>query len=152
MAALTNKEHVRLMCTSILNKLENGKSVEFPARLRQVISDELYQLIGTSILTEEDLRERTLAMLGDRAQELASAGEEVTESAQYRTAKAVVRKNFGDDELNGFFFQKTLKALAQMVSEYLMRSSHIDDVFESDEDLEKITIDAIKKFKVENLH
>jgi hypothetical protein len=64
----------------------------------------------------------------------------------------VVRGGFGDDELNGFFFQKPLKTIAATISQYLMRSSHIDDVYEMDEDLERQIIETVKKFDPEQVH
>jgi hypothetical protein len=59
---------------------------------------------------------------------------------------------FGTDELNGFYFQKSPKIVAGTIVEYLMRSSHIDDVFETDEDLEHQIVDIVKRFKLAEVH
>jgi hypothetical protein len=146
----TTRETVRLLCKSIITRLENGKSISFPPRLRQIVQDEVFGLVGPYILTEEDLRERTLSKVGAKSEMLTEAGH--TESDQFKAAKAVVRQSFGDDELNGFFFQKSIKFVAQTIGQYLMRSSHIDEVYETDEDLEKQTVDIIKSFKAEDQH
>jgi hypothetical protein len=146
----TSRQTVGLLCKSIINKLENNKAIVFGPRLRQVIQDEIANLIGPFILTDQDLRDRTLAMLGSQAETL--EGSEITESAQYKTARAIVRKNFGDDELNGFYFQKNLKIIAETISKYLMSSSHIDDVFETDEVLEKIIVETVKRFRPDHSH
>src|ERR1700748_1287836 len=130
----TKRETVRSLCKSIVTRLENRKSISFPPRLRQIVSDELFSLVGPYILTDEDLRERTLAKIGARAEMLQDST--FTDSDQYRAAKAVVRNSFGTDELNGFYFQKPPKIIAGTIVQYLMRSSHIDDVYETDEDLE----------------
>lgn len=146
----TRKETVRLLCKSIITRLENNKSVSFPARLRQIIQDELFHLIGPYILTDEDLRERTLARMGAKAELLQDSN--FSESDQYKAAKAVVRSTFGDDELNGFYFQKPLKSVAETICQYLMRSSHIDDVYETDEDLERQIVEIVQKFDANALH
>lgn len=146
----TTKETVRLLCKSIITRLENRKAIEFPPRLRQIVQDEVFGLIGPYILTEEDLRERTLARMGARAELLQDTA--FTESDQYRAAKSVIRGTFGDDELNGFFFQKPLKVVADTIVKYVMRSSHIDDVYESDEDLERSIVEIIQKFNPADLH
>ena len=52
-------------------------------------------------LRTEDLRERTVAKIGAKAEILADT--KFTDSDQYKAAKAVIRGTFGDDELNGFF-------------------------------------------------
>jgi hypothetical protein len=146
----TQRETVRLLCKSIVNRLENQKSISFPPRLRQIVQDELYALIGPYILTEEDLRNRALERIGAKAEQL--DGSDYTESDQYKAAKAVIRKSFGDDELNGLYFQKPLKMVAISVVEYLMRSSHIEDVFETDEDMERMIVEIVKKFDSTALH
>lgn len=146
----TRKESVKLLCKSILNRLENQKSIAFAPRLRQIIQDEVHQLVGPAIYTDEDLREKALSKVGARAEMLADS--KFSDSEQFRAAKAVVRQSFGDDELNGFYFQKPLKQIAGMIAAYFMRSSHIDDVYETDEDLERNIVDSVKKFNPAELH
>jgi hypothetical protein len=146
----TKKESVRLLCKSIVTRLENNKSIAFPVRLRQIVQDEIIGLVGPYILTDEDLRERTLARIGAKAEILADS--QFSDSDQYKSAKAVVRGTFGDDELNGFYFQKPLKTVAQTIAEYFMRSSHIDDVYESDEDLERQIVETVQKFDLNQVH
>lgn len=146
----TQRETVRLMCKSILNRLENNKAISFPPRLRQIVQDEVFGLIGPFILTDEDLRERTLARIGAKAEMLEDSA--FTESDQYRAAKAVIRSTFGNDVLNDFYFQKPPILVAKTIVEYLMRSSHIDDVYEMDEDLEHQIVEVIQKFNPAHAH
>ncbi|MEN9723782.1 MAG: hypothetical protein RJB38_1768 [Pseudomonadota bacterium] len=147
---MTNRETVRLLCKSMINRLENRKAIMFPPRLRQIVQDEIFDLIGPYIVSEQDVRDRALARMGAKAEQLQESS--FTESEQYKTAKQLVKSGLGDDVLNGFYFQKPLKQLAQSVVAYLMRSSHIDDVFESDEDLEKQLVEIVQKFDAAELH
>ncbi len=146
----TQRETVRLLCKSIITRLENDKAISFPPRLRQIVQDEVFGLIGPSIMTDQDLREKALAKMGVKAELLQDS--QFSESDQYKAAKAVIRSSFGDDELNGFYFIKPLKSVARVIVEYLMRSSHIDDVFESDEDLERQIVETTQRFKAEDQH
>ncbi len=146
----TKRETVHQLCKSIVTRLENRKSISFPVRLRQIVGDEVFHLIGPFILTDEDLRDRTLAKIGAKADVLNDS--QFTDSAQYKTAKALVRQSFGDDELNGFYFQKPLKLVAETIVQYMMRSSHIDDVYETDEDLEQQIVEVVQKFNPADLH
>jgi hypothetical protein len=146
----TQKETLRLLCKSIINRLENNKCISFPPRLRQIVQDEIFGLVGPFVMTDEDLRERTLAKMGAKAELLQDS--EFTESDQYRAARAVVRNSFGMDELNGFYFQKPPKVIANTIVQYLMRSSHIDDVYESDEELEHKIVEVVQKFNPAELH
>jgi hypothetical protein len=88
--------------------------------------------------------------MGAKAEQLSET--DFSESEQYKAAKALVKAGLGDDVLNGFYFQKPLKTIAQSVVAYLMRSSHIDDVFETDEDLEKQLVEIVQKFDPAELH
>jgi len=146
----TTRETVGLLCKSIINRLENQKAITFPPRLRQIIQDEIQNYISPYIFTEQDLHEKTLARIGARADILADT--QFSESDQYKNAKAVIRATFGDDVLNGFYFQKPPKVVAETIVEYLLRSSHIDDVFETDEDLIKMIVGIIQGFDAARLH
>ncbi len=147
---MTTRDTVKLLCKSIVTRLENRKSIAFPPRLRQIVQDEVAHLVGPYILTEQDLRDRSLAKMGAKAETLQDSA--YTESDQYRAAKAVVRGTFGDDELNGFFFQRPVKEIAKTISQYFMRSSHIDDVYETDDDLEQEIVEIVKKFDEKEMH
>jgi hypothetical protein len=146
----TQRETVRLLCKSIVNRLENQKAISFPPRLRQIVSEELFGLVGPYIMTDEDIRDKAIAKMGARAEAL--QGTNFTESDAFKTAKSMVRATMGDDELNGFYFQKPLKAIADTIVQYLMRSSHIDDVYETDEDLEQKIVEVVRKFNPAELH
>lgn len=146
----TTQETVHLLCKSILTRLENRKAISFSVEKRQTIQNELYALIGPFIYTEEDLRNQTLDKLGANASILEDSN--FSESDQYKSAKSVVRSSFGDDVLNGFYYQKPIRVLAQLIRNYLMESSLIEEVFESDADLDKMIVETIQKFNPELLH
>jgi Protein of unknown function (DUF507) len=146
----TNRDTVRLLCKSIINRLENRKAITFPARLRQIVQDELFELVGPYIVSEQEIREKALARMGAKAEQLQETS--FTESEQYKAAKALVKSTLGDDVLNGFYFQKPLKSVAESIVAYLMRSSHIEDVFESDEELERQLVEIVQKFDPAQLH
>lgn len=147
---MTQKETVKTLCKSILTRLENNKSIEFAPRLRSIVQDEVMNLVKPHVFTEEDLREKTLLSMGQRAEQL--SGSDFAESDQFKAAKAIVKKTFGDDVLNGLYFQRPLKHVAELIVSYLMRSSHIDEVYETDADLERLIVDIVKTFNPANAH
>jgi len=146
----TNRDSVRNLCKSILTRLANRKAVELQAESRTPVQDEVYDLVGEFILTEHDLHTQTLDRVGAKADDLLE--DDFTQSAPYRTARSMVRKTFGDDELNGFYYQKSLKHIAQLITIYLMKADKIEDVFESDEVLEKMIIDVIRTHRPSEQH
>jgi hypothetical protein len=70
----------------------------------------------------------------------------------WRKGSIFLRSTFGDDELSGFYFQKPLKGIARTIAEYFMRSSHIDDVYETDDDLERQIVETVQKFNAADQH
>lgn len=140
----TTQTTIQNLCKSIVTRLENSKAIVFPPRLRQVVAEDVFRLISPGVKTEQDLHESTISSMGARSEQLADTT--FTESAQYKAARAVIRKSYGDDELNGLYFQKSLKWMAQTISQYLMRSSYIEDVFETDEQLEQMIVDIVRRF------
>ncbi|MBC7387240.1 MAG: DUF507 family protein [Cryobacterium sp.] len=147
---MTRKENVKVLCKSIVTRLENNKSIAFPPRLRSVVGDEVYGLISPYIMTDEDLREKALVKMGQSMEKLAETN--FTESEAFKTVKKMIREGFGDDELNGFYFLKPLKSISGMIVSYLMRSHSIDEVYETDEDLEKMIVEIVKTFNPEHAH
>jgi len=101
-------------------------------------------------MTDEDIREKALVKLGANSEKLGETN--FTESEAFKAAKAVVRNGFGDDELNGFYFLKPVKQVATMIAGFMMRSSSIDEVYETDEDLERMIVDFVKTFNPDHVH
>lgn len=146
----TQRETVQLLCKSVITRLENKKAISFPPRLRQVVQDEVFDLVGPYILTDQDVRDRAIRSLGEAGESLQESS--ATETEQFRTAKSVVRSQLGDHVLNGFYFQRPIKAIAEMISAYLMRSSNIEEVFDSDDEIEKFVVQTIQSFNPANAH
>ena len=147
---VTNEENVRSLVKSIITRLENQKAISMRPVDREKLRQEVYQLVQLSVKTDQDLHEKTLAALGAKAEELSNS--EFTESSQYRAAKAIVRKSFGDDTLNGFYFTENIKQIAIHIREFLMNSDLIEDVYETDHDLEQMIVEIIKKFNPAAAH
>lgn len=148
--AATTRDTVKALCKTLVTRLENQKIILFAPRLRNQIQDEVYKMLAPSILTDQDLRERTVSKLQASAEQLSDTG--FTESEQYKTARGMVKHSFGDLEINGLYYQRTLKDLAGLITHYVMQSHLVDDVFESDEAIERAVVEMMRKFDPANLH
>ena len=146
----TRRDTVKLLCKSIVTRLENNKSIAFSPRLRQIVADEMYGLIAPYVMTDEDIREKALQKMGASAEQLENTA--FTEGEAFKAAKNIVKSSFGDDELNGMFFLKPLKQVSGIMAGYFMRSSNIDEVYETDADMEKMIVDMVKGFNPANVH
>ncbi|MBN23372.1 MAG: hypothetical protein CL678_18950 [Bdellovibrionaceae bacterium] len=148
--ASTDANTVKNLCKSILTRLENDQSICLETTQRAQAFDSLYEVIRSSVLTEDDLRKKTFASMGlskDSLEELT-----MSEAEQYRAARRAVRKDFAEDELNGLYFQSTLRDIAIKVIEFLMSAKEVDEVFASDDELNRAIVLVIKKFNPNHLH
>jgi len=146
----TRRDTVRLLCKHLISRLEHQGVIEFSPKLRQQVQDELWGQIAKVILTDEDFRERALAQVGGKAEEIQDS--RFTETEAYRAARNLIKSELGQEELNGFYFQQNLRIVAKLVREYFMSSSLVDDVFETDEEIERRVVEMIQRFKPEDMH
>jgi len=147
---MTNEDTVRALCKNILSRLENSQAICFVKEGWKVAPGEVFNLVGPKVLTEEDLKNKTLEQLGFAKEQIEEVS--VTEGEQFKAAKRMVRRSFGEDELNGLYYQMPMKTIADQICQYLMSSQQIDDVFESDDTLSKMIVDVMRKFNPRNLH
>jgi len=147
---MTNSETVMALIKSILSRLENDKDIEFNPRERQVVWEEMYKQIGSCVLTESDVKNKILEKL--KLKEEALNDSELTESDQYKTAKKMVRQELGENEIRGLYYQVSLRDFSKKVTSFLFKCEKIDEVFASDEAIEKKTLEILQKFNPESLH
>jgi hypothetical protein len=150
MSAYTTKETVKLLFKSIITRLENKKLVMFMPQKRNDIVDEAYGVLAPFVLSEEDLRELAMSKMKSNSSALSESG--ASESQQFRTAKSMLKEPLTENEMNGFYFQESLKSVSDRVSAFLMKSKNIEDVFGSDEEIGLAVVDIIKKFNPRDLH
>lgn len=146
----TTRDTLKLLCKSIVTKLENHKAITFAPRLRQIVADEVYHLIGPYVMTDQEIREKAMAKMGSSKDALDESS--FTETEAFKAAKRMIHEQVGQHQLAGFYFQKPVREVVLMVVSYLMRSASIDEVYETDEDLEKMILEWVKQFKPENVH
>jgi hypothetical protein len=141
----TNSESVRVLIKNMISRLENDKSIVFNPRQRHEIVEEIVDLVQPFILTDQDLKLKALEMIGKKS-ELLAEKQEFTEDQQYKTSFAMVKEKFGAQALSGFYFQDSPRSFIEKIIEYFLSSSKIEDVFETDADLQKKMIQFIKTF------
>ena len=147
---LTSKDTVKVLSKSVLIRLENQKIIELDPSVRQTVVLEIYDVLKNLILTEQDIREQALEKIGESSNLLNDI--DLNDNVKYKAARAVVKNSFGDDVLNGMYFQKNLRDISKILISYFMKSDYIDEVFETDEEIEKKIISIIKHFDPSKVH
>lgn len=140
----TTQHSLKTLAKSILNKLENNKFIIFNPKERGELQEDLYRKLSKVILTEEDLNQQVRNQVTANAEALSE--QSFTETEAFQSQKRALKARMGDNELNGFYFQTTLRGVCQSVCKFLFDSPFVEDVFESDEAIQKLVMDTIQGF------
>ncbi len=146
----TKKDHVKVLAKNVVSRLEQDESIVLNPRTRQNVYQDLYLKISPFVLTDEEIRERVLKEMGLKSEELSDTA--YTESDQYRAARGIIMSKLGENAVSGLYYQQPVRNVAQMIGHFLMGHNQVEDVFPSDEELERAIVDFLKKFNPENLH
>ena len=146
----TKKEHVKVLAKNVVTRLEQDEAIVLNPRNRQIVYQDLFLKLEPMILTDEEIRDKIISQLGLKAEELGETG--YTENDQYRAAKSVMMNKLGENAVSGLYYQRPVKTVAQEIGAFLMNHGQVEDVFSSDDELEKAIVDYLKKFNPEQLH
>lgn len=146
----TKKEHIRVLAKNVVSRLEQDESIALNPRTRQMVYQDLFSKISPYILSDEEVREKILSQLGQKADELSDSGS--AESDQFKAAKAVLMNKVGENAVHGLYYQIPVKNVAVLVVQFLMSHNQVEEVYLSDDELEKSIVDFFKKFDPSQLH
>lgn len=146
----TNFESIKLLSQSVIRRLESQKMVAILREQRNVLTDELANQLAPYILTQEDMEKSVLESIGEKNEELdelrLSGGE------AYRTLKQSWISKYGENEVDGLYFQEPVKYTADRVIKFLMKSKFVEEVFSDDQTLERMIVNTIANFRRAKLH
>jgi hypothetical protein len=146
----TKKEHVKILAKNVVSRLEQDQAIVLDPRNRQAIYEDLFTALSPVVLTDDEIREKILSEMGLKADTLIDSG--ANESDQYKAAKSVIMNKVGENAVMGLYYQKSVKAVALQIAQFMMKHKFVEDVFPSDEELEKSIVDFLKRFNPEQLH
>lgn len=146
----TNFETIRLLAQSVIRRLESQKTIAIVREQRAELSDDLATFLAPHILTQEDMEKNVMESIGEKNEmldELRLSGGEA-----YRTLKQSWLSRYGENEVDGLYFQEPVKYTADRVIKYLLKSDFVEEVFADDQTLERMIVATIAGFKRAKLH
>jgi hypothetical protein len=146
----TKKEHLKVLAKNAVSRLEQDQAIALNPRTRQMVYQDLFLKLEALILTDEDIRERIIQQLGQKAEQLGESGQ--TESDQYKAAKAVLMSKLGENAVSGLYYQRPVKEVASEIGRFLMSHAQVEEVFPTDEELERSLVEFLKRFNPDLLH
>jgi hypothetical protein len=91
-----------------------------------------------------------LSQIGTKSDELNDL--HLTGGEAYRTLRQQWLSKHGEYEVDGLYFQKPIKYVAEWVIQFLLKSANVDEVFADDDKLLKTIVASIGNFRRSKLH
>ena len=146
----TNFESIKLLCQSVARRLESQKMIAIDRMKRNELADDMAQKMSAHILTQEDMEKSVLDSIGEKNEKLdelrLSGGE------AYRTLRQSWLSRYGENEVDGLYFQQPIKYIADHMINYLMKSQFVEEVYADDASLERTIVSTIGSFRRSKLH
>lgn len=140
----TNEQSLRTLCNVLLTRLEKGNYIVFNPKDRALVREELYQVMKGVMLTEEDVIEMARDAVSGRAQDIADKN--ITETDAFKMKKRDIKADFSYNEVAGFYLTSSLREVSGKVSPFLLDCKAIEDVFETDEAIQRMVQESILNF------
>lgn len=146
----TDFETIKLLCQSILRRLESQRMVAIEAAQRNQILDDLASRIRTQVFSQEDMETEVLAAIGQKSEELTDL--HLSGGEAYRTVRQSWLSKHGEYEVDGLYFQKPIKYVAEWIIQFLFHHDAVEEVFADDDKLLKTIVSTIGSFRRSKLH
>lgn len=146
----TNFETIKLLAQSIIRRLESQKMIAIIREQRAELCEDLAKFLAPHVLTQEDMEKNVMESIGEKNEmldELRLSGGEA-----YRTLKQSWLSRYGENEVDGLYFQEPVKYTADRLIQYFLKSKFVDEVFAEDLVLERTMVATIAGFRRSKLH
>lgn len=146
----TNFETIKLLAQSVVRRLESQKMIAIIREQRNELNEELSKFLAPYVLTQEDMEKNVLGSIGEKNEmldELRLSGGEA-----YRTLKQSWLSRYGENEVDGLYFQEPVKYTADRLIKFFLKSKYVEEVFAEDLVLERAIVATIAGFRRSKLH
>src|SRR5690606_11018664 len=127
--------------------LIEAKLIEFNITQRSELIEAMATEFGVSFATDEDIKEQALEEVEEKMG-YDSLPEDITESEIYNHARKEIIKSFSGENIAGLYLVQSFHQVAKRISEFLLESDIIEDVFATDEELAVFLVQKIRNFTI----
>lgn len=146
----TNFETIKLLAQSVVRRVESQKMVAIVREQRNDLYEDLAKFLSSYVMTQEDMEKNVMESIGEKNEmldELRLSGGEA-----YRTLKQSWLSKYGENEVDGLYFQEPVKYTADRLIQYFMKSKYVEEVFADDTQLERTIVAVIAGFRRAKMH
>ncbi len=133
------------LSTHTINHLKQSELIDYAADTRSDLIDALATELGVSFSTDEDIRDQAIEEVEEKFG-LDEITEDITETEMFNHARKEIIKSFQGESLGGLYMVESLHNVGKRVTEFLLNSDLVEDVFSTDEELIEFLVMNIRKF------
>ena len=141
----TDFETLKTLASYTINNLKENSLIEFEIENREGLIDSMATEYGVSFATDEDIRDQAIEEVEDKMG-ADFLPEDITDSEMFNHARKEIIKSFNGENISGLYLVESLHNIANRMTQYLLSSELIEDVFGTDEDLASFLIKKIRSF------
>ncbi len=140
----TDFETLKALASYTINHLKDNQMIDFAIDKRIDLIEAMATEYNVSFSTDEDIKSQAIEEVEDKLGE--DLPDDVTETEMFNHARKEIIKSFNGETISGLYLVESLNSVAHRVTEFLLNSDLIDDVYGTDEELVAFLVDKIRNF------
>lgn len=128
----------------MISRLEKHKCIEFNPRDREALRKDFVEEMKGVMMTEQDLNEIARDSITGKAEDIADHN--ITETEAFKMRKKDLKDDLGENLVAGFYLTSSLREVCRKVPAFFLRNKYVEDVFESDETIQKMFQELLTNF------
>ena len=143
----TDFETLKTLASYTINHLKESDFIEFHATSREELIDSMATEYGVCFATDEDIKDHAIEEVEEKmGYNEDTLPEDITESEMYNHARKEIIKSFNGENIGGLYLVESLHNISKRMTEFLLNSDFVDDVFGTDEDISGFLVKKIRTF------
>lgn len=141
----TDNQTIILLVQQIIKRLESNRHIAIIRDQRDSLVEQTATAIRPLVLTHEDMENEVMGNLETKTEELEQL--RLSGGEAYRTVRQRWLAKHGEHEVDGLYFQKPIKYIAESIIKFFFSCDLVDEIFAEDNVLLKTIVATIGSFR-----
>ncbi len=143
----TDFETLMALASYTINHLSEKGLIELDITKRIELIEAMATEFGVSFATDDDIKQQAIDEVEDKVGEN-NVPDDVTETEIFNHARKEIIKSFNGENISGLYLVESLHKISNRITQFLLSSDHVEDVFGTDEELSAFLISKIRTFSI----
>ncbi len=143
----TDFETLKALAAYTINYLKEAELIEFNMTQRLELIEAMATEYGVSFATDEDIKDQAIEDVEEKLGE-GNLPEDITESEIYNHARKEIIKSFNGENIAGLYLVESLHQIANRMTQFLLQSDLIEDVYGEDDEIVAFLVAKIRNFAI----